>query len=61
MILWPSAICVLGGWRRWRRQLLLSDLEQVLPELDEADDPSMWRLWQEMTRLIVDTDPHPIN
>lgn len=34
-------------------------LEQVLPELDEADNPCLWRLWHEMTRLIADTDPHP--
>ncbi|MGY5058967.1 hypothetical protein ACWDFR_33720 [Streptomyces sp. 900105755] len=39
----------------------LSDLEQVLPELDEADNPGLWRLWHEMTRLIVDTGPYPTN
>ncbi|MFB6613333.1 hypothetical protein ACIGFK_03125 [Streptomyces sp. NPDC085524] len=36
----------------------LSDLEQVLPELDEADNPRLWRLWHQMTRLITETDPH---
>lgn len=39
----------------------ISDLEQVLPELDEADNPRLWRLWHKMTRLIADTDPHPTN
>ncbi|MER5485722.1 hypothetical protein ABT024_21235 [Streptomyces sp. NPDC002812] len=39
----------------------LSDLEQVLPELDEADNPRLWRLWHEITRLIAETDPHPTN
>ncbi|UWE11772.1 hypothetical protein [Actinacidiphila bryophytorum] len=37
----------------------LSDLEQVLPELDEADNPRLWRLWHEMARLILDADPRP--
>ncbi|MET9852284.1 hypothetical protein ABZY57_04940 [Streptomyces sp. NPDC006450] len=36
----------------------LFDLEQVLPELDEADSPRLWRLWHEMIRVIADTDPH---
>ncbi|MFF5482193.1 hypothetical protein ACFY5C_33440 [Streptomyces sp. NPDC012935] len=48
-----------GGFLDARRhrilRRMLSALEQVLPELDEADNPRLWRLWHEMTRLIADT------
>ncbi|MFD9004781.1 hypothetical protein ACFV0T_28115 [Streptomyces sp. NPDC059582] len=37
----------------------ISDLEQVLPQLDEADNPRLWQLWHQMTRLISDTAAHP--
>ncbi|NEB42618.1 hypothetical protein G3I54_37905 [Streptomyces sp. SID14515] len=51
-----------GSLDAWRLGILdrkLSELEQVLPELGEADQPRRWRLWHEMVRLITDTRSHP--
>lgn len=39
----------------------ISDLAQVLPELDEADNPRLWQLWYQMANLISDAAPHSID
>ncbi len=51
-----------GSLDAWRLGILdrkLHELEQVLPELGEADQPRRWQLWHEMVRLITDTGSHP--
>ncbi|MFI9163229.1 hypothetical protein [Kitasatospora aureofaciens] len=46
-----------GGLLDARRLAVLHrrfcDLEQVLPELDEADNLRLWQMWHQMVRLII--------
>jgi hypothetical protein len=35
----------------------LSDLEQVLPELDETDNLRLWQLWHQVAQLVSETAP----
>ncbi|MFD7097118.1 hypothetical protein [Streptomyces xanthophaeus] len=37
----------------------ICDLEQVLPELGEADNPRLWQLWYRIAQLVVDAEPRP--
>ncbi|MEU9481892.1 hypothetical protein [Streptomyces sp. NPDC048191] len=39
----------------------LSDLEQVLPELDEADNLRLWQLWHQVAQLVSETVRHSTN
>ncbi|CAH9418884.1 hypothetical protein SGL43_05936 [Streptomyces globisporus] len=56
---WLSHGGSLDAWRLGILDRKLSELERVLPELGEADQPRRWRLWHEMALLITDTGSRP--
>ncbi|MER6299824.1 hypothetical protein ABT247_09640 [Kitasatospora sp. NPDC001539] len=55
---WLSNEGLLDARRRAALHRRFCDLEQVLPELDEADNLRLWQVWYQMVRLIIsDTAP----
>ncbi|MER6029905.1 hypothetical protein [Streptomyces sp. NPDC001851] len=54
---WLSNNGCLDAWRLTILRRKLSDLEQVLPELDEADNLRLWQLWQQVAQLVSETAP----
>ncbi|WP_344637328.1 hypothetical protein [Kitasatospora cystarginea] len=42
-------------------RVLLRELEQVLPELTEEDNPRIWQRYHQMAQLISDKSSHSAN
>ncbi|MET8584178.1 hypothetical protein ABZX39_25355 [Streptomyces collinus] len=39
----------------------IARLEQILPTLSDADDPTYWQRLHELARLVADSPPRPAN
>ncbi|MFD8570514.1 hypothetical protein [Streptomyces sp. NPDC059639] len=52
---WLSNNGVLDARRLAILRRRLSDLEQVMPEIDEADNTRLWQLWHDVGQLVCES------